>query len=553
MMKEIRDDTHNTGQTQGLRHETQELKLLGLKSWVLSLKSNLGLRGHILINLTILMLSALFLMGTLGIKLMEIYIVKQKVGEARSFLPLVLSLFARRGDVVDMDSVITPIMKEKGVEGFVIVDRERKVLLQKGDAILEGPLYNSDFLRVVEMGEEMIEVIGDSWFGMGDKLRYTGQLKNKGSIYGGISILLTMEDVKRDLSYARRIIILYAFIYSTIFVIFGFFLLKRTVVNPIKKLEESAKRIVQGNLDERIVIERDDEIGSLTRSFNKMTESLVEKIKAIEKTNRELIETQDQMLRVERMASLGRIASSVAHEIGNPLGAISGYIDILLGGVDDEKEERDILERIQEEIKRVKEIIRKTLDLSRPSPIELKDVDVNEVICRAIELLKGSLKGIDVNLNLDREISLVEADPSQLEQVLINLILNARDSMPSFGKLSISTEEEDKSDIFLQRRITDPPQLDFTGERGLPPTFKPIHKWVKIVITDTGCGMDEATLKQIFTPFFSTKEPGKGTGLGLSISLGIIQSFGGDIRVRSEVGKGSTFEVILPSAGVGKH
>lgn len=508
----------------------------------------MGLRSRILINLAVLMGAALFLMGILGLKLMELYMVRQRVEQARLYLPIISVLLAQRGGTAEVDSIVSPFMKERGVEAFVIVDRERKVLLQKGDAVMGSRLYDSDFLRVVEMGEEVVETIGGLRFGIGDKLRYTGQLKYKGAIYGGMSMVITTEDVKRDIIIARRIMSLYAFIYSAIFVVFGFFLLKRTVVNPIKKLEESARKIAEGNLDERLTVERDDEIGSLTGSFNRMTEGLVEKIEALERANRELVETQEQMLRIERMASLGRLASGIAHELGNPLGAISGYIDILLGDVDEESEKSDILKRVSEEIGRIRETIHGLLDFARPSPVELRAVEVNSVVTKTYDLLKNSLRGIDVRLNLSENLPPVQADSRLLEQVLLNLILNAQDSMPAGGKLYISTGEEtkDKLNTFLQRRDTDPPYLDFTGKRRLPPTFKPIYKWIRIVIADTGCGMDKATLKQIFTPFFSTKGHGKGTGIGLSISLGIIQAFGGDIRVKSKKGKGSTFEVILP-------
>ena len=338
--------------------------------------------------------------------------------------------------------------------------------------------------------------------------------------------------------------------FSAVFVVFGFYLLKKTVIDPIRKLEDAAKKIAGGTLVESVEIKNNNEIGSLSNSLNKMTKTLVQKIEELENANREIAEAQNQIIRSERMASLGRLASGIAHEIGNPLGAISGYVDLLLDGIDDEDEERDILERIIKGLKRIKGILKRILDFSRPSALEVKTIDINDVVSRTFEFVKISLKDIEVNLDLKEDIKLVRADPRQLEQVFVNLILNARDSMESGGSVVIATMEEEKEykpRFFSERRSTDPPGHDFTRKRKLPPVLKHNNKWVKVVISDNGCGMDDDILRQIFTPFFTTKDPGKGTGLGLPISLGIVQTFGGDIRVSSKEGRGSVFEVVLPA------
>ncbi len=509
----------------------------------------LGLRSQILLSLIVLMVAAIFFVGIFGIRLSERYIVGEKVEMGRMTAQIASILISQSRDKESIREIIAPFMTQRGVKRFIVYDKVGRALLRGGTGGFEPILNNSEIDRLMRVKEE-IEIRRGSLLDPGDEVIFSAPLRQRDKFYGIIKMLIPLDDIRGELTYAQRLIILYALIYSVIIVVFGFYLLKKVIINPIQRLEGAAERVAKGGLNEVIELKRGDEIGGLARSFNMMRESLVEKLEALKKANRELLDVQRQIIHTEKMASLGRLSSSIAHEIGNPLGAILGYIDILIQGVDTRDEELEILERIGEEIARIREILRRLLDFSRPSTAELKLVNVNEVVTRSLELMRGSLKGIEVKLDIKRDIPSVKVDPKQLEQVLLNIFINAKDSMPHGGTLSVSTGEEAsdyRPSFFSGRRKTDPPDKDFTRERRLPPILKGSVRWVKISISDTGSGMDESTLRQIFTPFFTTKETGRGTGLGLSISLGIVQAFGGDIRVSSSPGEGSTFDIILPA------
>jgi two-component system NtrC family sensor kinase len=337
---------------------------------------------------------------------------------------------------------------------------------------------------------------------------------------------------------------------SIVLIFFGVYLLSNSIVKPLKVLEETARRIAGGAFKERVPVNRDDEIGGLSKSFNSMADSLQEKILALEKANINLLEVQKDVIKAEKMATTGRLAAGIAHEIGNPLGAIQGYIDILLEGSKDE-EDMDILQRLGWETERINSIITNFLNISRPARIDLKEVDINNVISDTIAFFKDSLKGISLNLLLDDTIPRIKMDEGQLRQVLINMILNAGDSMPQGGGLKIETGE---TELVVRGRVNsrrkdDPPHADYVPARDGRPLYTVgdgKKKFLRIGISDTGAGIDSEDLDKIFDPFFTTKEVGKGTGLGLTVSQGIIQAFGGEIKVKSKVDEGTTFELFLP-------
>jgi signal transduction histidine kinase len=287
-------------------------------------------------------------------------------------------------------------------------------------------------------------------------------------------------------------------------------------------------------------------------------------LKSLELANKKLKEAQEELIRTEKLASIGRFAAGVAHEVGNPLGAILGYTSILEKDGMDREESKDYLKRIEKEIERINRIVRELLDFARPSKFEIHDVEINKVMENTLSLISYQkiFTSIETQLELKPNLPMIKVDESQLSQVFINIILNAIDAMPGGGILRIQTEdlfiEDPLEDSFQQfysrRRREDPIESDYSRLRKLDPVstvlakFQKGERLVKIRISDTGVGIEREDLERIFDPFFTTKEPDKGTGLGLSISLRIVESMGGKIRVESEVGKGSAFEIYFPAA-----
>jgi hypothetical protein len=313
-----------------------------------------------------------------------------------------------------------------------------------------------------------------------------------------------------------------------------------------------------------------NEIGQLIGSFNRMVdqlkgkqESLENYLESLESANKQLKQAQEELIRTEKLASIGRFAAGVAHEVGNPLGAILGYASILQKEGMDREESKDYLKRIEKEIERINRIVRELLDFARPSKFEIKEVEVNEIIESTLSLLsyQKSFKNIETQLEMQPDLPMIKGDDSQLSQVFINIILNAVDAMPEGGLLTIQTGthivENPDADrlqrIYPRRRKSDPMESDYSHMRKSDPLsvlfkkFSEGDRLVKIRISDTGVGIPKKNLENIFDPFFTTKSPDKGTGLGLSISLRIVESLGGEIRVESEFGKGTTFEIYFPA------
>jgi CheY-like chemotaxis protein len=238
-----------------------------------------------------------------------------------------------------------------------------------------------------------------------------------------------------------------------------------------------------------------------------------------------------QFRQAQKMEAVGRLAAGVAHDFNNLLTVILGYSDLVLGELGPENSLRDSLVEVKKAGERASGLTRQLLAFSRQQLLEPRDVDVNETVTDCARMLQR-LVGEDITLGVVQDVGLphVKVDPGQLEQAIINLVVNARDAIPRFGKITITT-----SLITLTE-----------AECRLHPLARPGPQ-VVLAVADTGSGMDEATLARIYEPFFTTKEPGKGTGLGLAMVFGFIQQSGGHITVASAPGQGTTFKIHLPA------
>ncbi len=250
-------------------------------------------------------------------------------------------------------------------------------------------------------------------------------------------------------------------------------------------------------------------------------------------TERKRIEAQ--YLQAQRMESVGRLAGSVAHDFNNLLTVINGYSELLLQSLGAGDPSRESVEQIRVAGERATELTQKLLAFSRKQPAQLKVLDLNVEVADTKNMV-GRLMGEDIGLTtvLSPKPGYVMADPTQLHQVLMNLLVNARDSMPQGGEVVIETRN-----------------IDVDGDFAGPPAGLAPGSYVYLAVSDTGTGMTEQVKQHMFEPFFTTKAPGKGTGLGLATIHSIIQKHGGGIGVRSELGKGSSFQIYLPRVDAG--
>ncbi len=313
--------------------------------------------------------------------------------------------------------------------------------------------------------------------------------------------------------------------------------LDRALTKPIKRLASHATRMARGDYGESIVHDSEDEIGELFAAMEFLRTSFLRQKEALEELNRsldakvdertaalskalaELQAAQDALIRTERLASIGGLAGGVAHEINNPTGVILTRAGFLLRVAKEEKLSDDVVEdvvAIHRQAERIARITSSLLSFSRQKGASKGPVAVDEVVTESLALVETVLKGTDVQVvkELAADLPAVYGDKGRLEQVLVNLLKNAVDAMPSGGRLTLRA-----------RRL---------GEK------------VEIAVADTGVGMPPEVQAKIFEPFFTTKEVGKGTGLGLSIAYGIVADHGGDLSVESTPGKGTEFRMMLP-------
>jgi two-component system, NtrC family, sensor kinase len=289
----------------------------------------------------------------------------------------------------------------------------------------------------------------------------------------------------------------------------GYFVLTQMVVRPLRLMEKATAQVSAGDWDHHIVLPGPSELKALAQAFNHMTSSLAAQ--------------REQLIRTEKLASIGQLAAGVAHEIGNPLAAILGYVDILRSdaagtGPLPQADRRDALDRVKAETQRINRIIRDLLEYSRPSHEEPSPLDPLRVVRSAQALLapQGRFREIQLTITPEQDSwPKVLAAPGRLTQVLVNLLLNAADAQNGKGAVTISCAS--------------------------------VEGRIRIAVSDEGPGIARDLHRKVFDPFFTTKAPGQGTGLGLSISRSIVESYGGTLELDATAEKGARFVIELPA------
>ena len=324
-----------------------------------------------------------------------------------------------------------------------------------------------------------------------------------------------------------------------VFVAFAAVQVERAILRPLRETMAAAEAIAGGDLDRRVPLGNSREFALLATSVNRMTDHLLEE--------------RAHLIRAEKLASVGRLAAGVAHEIGNPLGAINGYAHLLRRVATDEPS-RTAVDGLQRESDRIDRIVRGLLDFGRAHARATTCVDVNDALRGVHELLgtQGALRSVEVVMDLAAGPLNVRADRHELEQVFVNLLLNAVDAMPDGGEIAIRTAALARQGVAVRasRRRTD------TAETYVPraPSVR-VMRWlaarqpgdvVKVVVADAGPGVSPEMGDRIFEPFVTTKQPGRGTGLGLAIVARIVENCGGTVWVEPSRAGGAAFHLLLP-------
>lgn len=324
-------------------------------------------------------------------------------------------------------------------------------------------------------------------------------------------------------------VLAYSIFSGSLIALFGFSLFRRRLVAPILALEEGTRRIAAGDFGHTVGVDAARELQALSAALSTMSHSLAayrdrtaQQVEDLHRANADLRQAQQDLVRSERLAGVGRLAAGLAHEVGNPLAAVLGYMELLLGGLDDVALERDLTQRSQKELQRIHVVIRQLLDYSRPGSGDIEDVDLVESAREALDTVRHQPGFRDVALSIvaPEEVGPVRAVSGQIHQALVNMLLNAGDALQGAA----------------------------VAEIGLHVTVR--GSGVDVRCLDTGQGFDEVALDRAFEPFFTTRDVGEGTGLGLATSLQVIQQAGGEMWVRNREQGGAEVGFHLPGQEV---
>ncbi len=475
-------------------------------------RRTVGLQVELIITTALLVGAALLFGGFLLLRLTEQRLIEQQVKQVRSTLQLVERSLdsGRHHDATSAAESLNYFLTglDPELTGWTLYNRSMQSLGGKGVPDREGerPLILAQQSRLLA-GPQLQINYPTRWFPFFDytagSIEATIAFKDTDRKFAGVVWMqFNLADVHTQVSETRKMLFLYILLYGLVLTSFGIVILSRNVVRPVNRLNEATAAVADGDLETHVIIDGPREISDLGESFNRMTDALRN--------------GRDELLRSERMASVGHLSAGMAHEIGNPLAAIIGYLELLKSDIKDEAQ-LDIVSRSLHESARIDRLVRDLLDYAAPSGVVDGPVDPCMIIDSTVKSLQSQpvFDGYPITISCPSTLSWVCINPHKLTQVLVNLISNARDASEAGKEITVEAAQSSED--------------------------------VLISVHDQGSGIDADTRIQIFDPFFSTKQEGEGRGLGLTICHRIIAEAGGRIEVVSNKENGSTFLVRLPT------
>ena len=433
------------------------------------------------------------------------------------------------------------LLNDIGFSCILLMDENQNPIFSRGKNANMQAKLEAITRQTIQSGIKTARFTGSAWWGVwrqGPDLIIAAPIIRKGKVVGAGSVAVSLAGTYEVLKQTQYVLLIYIFVNTIVFTIIGFYRISKTTVKPLQRLVKRAEAYQDDNEMFFLSENEDSEFNKLSKALNRMLQHIAEDkeklrgaVVSLEKANFDLKKAQKDIIRVEKLASVGRLSAGIAHEIGNPIGIITGYLELLKREEVSNHEKTDFILRTETEIKRIDAIIRQLLDLSRPSSEEVKDVPVHAIIEDALGASRyhPSMSDIDLDLRLSAENDRVKGDPNQLRQVFLNLMINAADAI-------LSANHHSKGKISIASRVQKIILSDATKEKDM----------LRIDYIDNGSGISAENLVNIFDPFFTTKGPGKGTGLGLSVCFMIVEAMGGHIKATSQEGDGATFTVYLP-------
>ena len=490
-----------------------------------------GLRTEIILHITLLLGAALLFGGFFMLKLTERELLNQRLDNLTATMEVVArslgeSLVAEDANSELKGRVARLLQPLANADALGVWSLEGAELVPVyGHSADEGMLSVGSKLQVLRfMGESRNDLVYDgAWLSWGPLpacyFKTTLPVWHEGKFIGVVEARFPLDQVALRVRSSLKILLLYVVLYGTVLFLFGIYLLNRNVVRPIATLVVTTRRVAEGDLDQQVDERGPLEIASLARSFNAMVAALREgrqctdnHIQTLQQTNKELQQTRSELLHSEKMASVGHLAAGMAHEVGNPLAAVVGYLALLKMELPAGRQ-REIAEHAAVEVERIDRLVRELLDYAKPGEEKPESFDPLAVLREVLTLLEnqGLFAGVKLIDALPQQLPAVVMIRHRLLQVFVNLLVNAQDALSTEGEIHLTGGETEGS--------------------------------VWLAFADNGVGIAEPDLPHIFDPFFTTKAPGKGCGLGLAVCYRVLEEAGGRIEVQSEAGRGSVFTV----------
>jgi signal transduction histidine kinase len=534
----------------------------------------------VVLSLTFLMASAMLLIGMVMLKVRQTDLVQAKVeqglllkGSLEQLLNTQLSSTGGRLELTASGLLLADFQagssETVGKWQITVTNRVGLVVYAThgNQSGYQQPLPGLE--RAMRFGMENISFAPSPmpfWQLLPEKIILNAPLFRDANIIGAVRLEAALADVRQSLWQSQKLLLFYILLDILILVAFGTYIFSKLVVKPVQQLVQTAEGFQEGDKIPDVSEGEQNELGMLSQALNAMLQRLAENkdelrqhVISLEQANLELKRAQQEVIFSEKLASVGRLAAGIAHEIGNPIGIVLGYLELLQRKDIDETERLELIDRMSTEIQRINQTIRQLLDFSRPGPGERQVIPVHPLIRETLAVLNHQFKKqeIEVVLELKAESDTVFAKADQLKQVFLNLMVNAADAMeatnerPQGGQLRVHTrsfagESLVKKDVGSKslRRSTDPLAADFSYLRLVHGTTE--DRWIEIQFADTGVGITQEDQERVFDPFFTTKEAGKGTGLGLSVSIQIIETLGGRMELNSRSGEETKVSILLP-------
>lgn len=498
-----------------------------------------GLKSHITGTLIFLLTLGVIFSDIVIIMFWQRGLVEAEIRHARSFLMLWDSItsgkHSQNNEIrADLDTLCSAV--ETACAGASFFDgHEMTVTTKSKDA-----LQLAQVVRLAALSRhDVIRFSGASWgaFTFTDRhLLIAVPVAGKTTTSAGLGMMIELQPVYRIIKGKKEIIFWYMLVNVLFLTIVGFFRLQRGIVRPIERLVKISETY-SGEKGQVFFLEnKGGEFGQLTLALNSLIFRVEEDRKKLQATvdsleiaNIQLIKTRNEMIRTEKFAAIGRLSAGLAHEIGNPIGIVQGYLELLRQPDILEEERRQFSSRAIAELERISRLIQQLLDFSRSFTGKPESVDIRALLDSLIEMVSAQQEMSSISFVKKYMIQGdVMADPDGLRQVLLNCLFNAIDAVKGKGR-------------------KDPAEIVVTCSEERSGDDAPV---VRIGITDNGSGIRTEDLEKIFDPFFTTKEPGSGTGLGLSVSYSLIEAAGGRIWVESELGSGTTVNIEMPETVV---